>query len=75
MTDRTVTELRIGAAQATRLDARIAFRHPRLRTTGSELRIVVVDSTPLTYYFNAVPKEQADLVTALDQAASTLALE
>lgn len=71
MTDRTVTELRSGAAQATRLDARIAFRHPRLRTTGSELRIVVVDSTPLTYYFNAVPKEQA----ALDQAASTLALE
>ena len=70
-----MTELRIENTRATRLDARLGFRHPKLATTGSDLRIIAVESTPVTYYFHAVPKERADLSAELDRATETLALE
>ncbi|MBA8794441.1 hypothetical protein FHX74_002060 [Friedmanniella endophytica] len=57
---------------ATQRDVLLTFRHPLLRTRGSRLRFVVVDSSPRTYFFSAVPMERSDLLGQVDQATRSL---
>lgn len=64
----------IGGTPATRLDALLTFSHPQLKTKGSLIRIIVVDSDPRTYYFHAVPMERDDLIAELDAATNSLAV-
>lgn len=65
----------IDSAAATQLDAVLEFEHPQLTTTGSNIRIIVVDSEPQTYYFHAVPKERDDLIKQLDGATASLTVD
>ncbi|MET0693044.1 MAG: DUF2510 domain-containing protein [Propionibacteriaceae bacterium] len=69
----TGRDLSIDGHRASRLDALLTFTHPELKTRGSEVRIIVVDTAPVTYYFHAVPQERRDLITALDTATDSLA--
>ncbi|WP_114558360.1 DUF2510 domain-containing protein [Desertihabitans aurantiacus] len=71
----TVRPVTVDGARAYQLDARITFEHPRLRTTGSVVRIVVVDADVDGYWFSAVPQERVDLVAAVEEAAAGLRLE
>lgn len=66
--------IKVGSTPATRLDALLTFSHPQLKTKGSLIRIIVVDSDPRTYYFHAVPMERDDLIAELDAATSSLAV-
>ena len=75
VTKNDTSKISIGSTSATQLDARLEFEHPRLETTGSDIRIIVVDSDPRTYYFHAVPKERDDLIKQLDEATASLALD
>lgn len=67
--------LEIGDVPATQLDALLTFTHPDLKTKGSRVRIIVVDTEPRTYYFHAVPMERQDLVTQLDAATRSLEVD
>ncbi|RCK70357.1 hypothetical protein DT076_06815 [Desertihabitans brevis] len=71
----SVRAVSVDGAPAYQLDARITFEHPRLRTTGSVLRIVVVDADVDGYWFSAVPQERDDLVAAVEEAGAGLRLE
>lgn len=64
----------ISGTTGARVDALLSFEHPDLITTGSRVRILVVESDPVTYYFHAVPKETDDLIAELDTATDSLAL-
>lgn len=75
VTKNDTQKITIGSASATRLDARLEFEHPQLKTTGSDIRIIVVDSDPETYYFHAVPKERDDLIKQLDAATASLTVD
>lgn len=68
------TSIKIGSTPATRLDALLTFSHPQLKTKGSLIRIIVVDSDPRAYYFHAVPMERDDLIAELDAATNSLAV-
>lgn len=69
------SEIKINKTPANRVDALLTFSHPRLKTKGSEIRIIVVDSDPVTYYFHAVPMERDDLIAELDTATDSLQVE
>jgi hypothetical protein len=75
VTENTVRTITISGRPAVQRDALLRFHHPRLRTTGSRVRIIVVDSDPVTYYFHAVPMERHDLISELDRATSSLRLD
>lgn len=66
--------IKIGKTPATQLDALLTFSHRQLKTKGSEIRIIVVDTDPATYYFHAVPTERDDLIAELDAATRSLAV-
>ncbi|WP_152361415.1 DUF2510 domain-containing protein [Microlunatus speluncae] len=68
------TAIKLGSTPATQLDALLTFSHPELKTKGSKIRIVVVDTDPATYYFHAVPMERDDLIAELDAASRSLAV-
>lgn len=68
------TAIKIGTTAATQLDALLTFSHPELKTKGSKIRIIVVDTDPATYYFHAVPMESDDLIAELDAASRSLAV-
>lgn len=72
VTENTVTSRTINGHRATQRDALLRFSHPDLKTTGSRLRFVVVESDPVTYYFSAVPMERSDLIAQLDAATRSL---
>ena len=74
VTENAATEITVGDASATRRDALLRFEHPHLETTGSRLRIIVVESSPRTFYFHAVPMERDDLIAELDTATKSLRL-
>ena len=66
--------IKIGSTPATQLDALLTFTHPELKTKGSKIKIIVVDTDPATYYFHAVPMERDDLIAELDAASRSLAV-
>lgn len=68
----TGSDVKISGVAATRLDATVTFSHPELKTRGSDIRIIVVDTLPVTYYFHAVPVERTDLIGVLDRATRSL---
>lgn len=68
------TEVDITGTPGVRVDALLTFDHPDLNTRGSEVRIIVVETDPTTYYFHAVPQESADLITELDTATDSLSV-
>lgn len=69
------TETTFTGTPAVRVDALLSFDHPQLTTKGSLVRIIVVASEPITYYFHAVPEESTDLIDELDAATDSLALD
>lgn len=75
VTKNETQKITIGSAAATQLDAVLEFEHPKLTTTGSNIRMIVVDSDPQTYYFHAVPKERNDLIKQLDGATASLTVD
>lgn len=70
--ENTTTSRTISGHRATQRDALLRFNSPDLKTTGSRLRFVVVESDPITYYFSAVPMERSDLIAQLDAATRSL---
>lgn len=72
LAENAATTTRISGRAATRVDALLTFQHPRLKTTGSAVRIIVVETDPVTYYFSAVPRERSDLITETDRATRSL---
>jgi hypothetical protein len=74
VTENSSKPIMISNTRAVQRDALLRFHHPELTTTGSRIRIIVVDSDPVTYYFSAVPMERADLISQLDQATASLRL-
>lgn len=75
VTENSSKPIMISGTKAVQRDALLRFRHPELTTTGSRIRIIVVESDPVTYYFSAVPMERADLISQLDQATASLRLD
>ena len=70
--ENTTSSRAISGHRATQRDALLRFSSPDLKTTGSRLRFVVVESDPVTYYFSAVPMERSDLIAQLDAATRSL---
>jgi hypothetical protein len=66
------SDLKVSGIPASRLDAVLTFSQPDLTTRGSQVRIIVVDTSPVTYYFHAVPMERTDLIRVLDRATDSL---
>jgi len=75
VTQNSSKTIMISGTGAVQRDALLRFHHPELTTTGSLIRIIVVDSQPVTYYFSAVPMERADLISQLNQATASLRLD
>lgn len=75
VTENSSKPIMISGVKAVQRDALLRFHHPELTTTGSRIRIIVVDSNPVTYYFSAVPMERADLISQLDQATASLRVD
>lgn len=75
VTENSSKPINVSGTAAVQRDALLRFRHPDLRTTGSRIRIIVVQSDPITYYFDAVPMERNDLITELDRATASLRVD
>ncbi|GAB3923819.1 hypothetical protein GCM10011575_02110 [Microlunatus endophyticus] len=75
VTENSSRPIMIGDTKAVQRDALLRFHHPQLKTTGSRIRIIVVESDPVTYYFDAVPMERTDLIKQLDRATSSLRVD
>jgi hypothetical protein len=73
--ENSTSSIKIGSTPATQLDALLTFSHPQLDTKGSKIRIIVVGSSPATYYFHAVPMERDDLIAELDAASRSLTVD
>lgn len=72
LAENTTTTTTVSGTASTRVDALLTFEHPQLKTTGSLVRIIVVETDPVTYYFSAVPRERSDLIDELDRATRSL---
>ena len=75
VTENSSKPIRISGTKAVQRDALLRFHHPQLKTTGSVVRIIVVESDPVSYYFDAVPMERTDLIKQLDQATASLRVD
>jgi hypothetical protein len=75
VTENLARSIKISNTPAVQRDALLQFEHPELKTTGSRLRIIIVESQPMTFYFHAVPMERDDLIKDLDTATASLQLE
>lgn len=75
VTEDSSKSIMISGTQAVQRDALLRFHNPELTTTGSRIRIIVVDSDPITYYFSAVPMERSDLVSQLDRTTASLRVD
>lgn len=73
--DESSKAITVDGTPAAQVDAIVSFDDPRLRTKGSALRVVVVQTTPLTFCFSAVPKERDDLKKQIDQVTSGLRVD
>lgn len=67
--DKIITIDGVEAAQA---DFTVGFEHPDLTTKGSTLRLIVVDSSPRTWFFGVVPMEREDQIQLVDQISTGL---
>lgn len=74
LAENKATATMVSGVKATQVDALLTFSHPQLKTTGSAVRIIVVETDPVTYYFSAVPRERSDLISQLDRARRSLAV-
>lgn len=73
MDDYEITELGIGGTSAVQADAQISFDHPNLRTKGSRLRLLIVNTTPQrAFFFAAVPKENDEHIRLVDATTKGL---
>lgn len=72
ITRNTSKPVMIGDTRAVQRDALLRFHHPDLTTTGSLIRIIVVDSKPVTFFFSAVPMERSDVISDVDRATDSL---
>jgi len=68
----TAKATKIDGTGATRVDAVISFDDPDLKTKGSRLWIVVVDTDPATFFFAATPKESSDEIALVDAVVTRL---
>jgi hypothetical protein len=75
VTEDHARSIKISNTPAVQRDALLRFEHPELKTTGSRLRIIIVESQPMTFYFHAVPMERDDLIKELDVATASLRLD
>ncbi|MBO0810569.1 MAG: DUF2510 domain-containing protein [Microlunatus sp.] len=75
VTENSSKSIMVGSTRAVQRDALLRFRDPDLTTTGSRIRIIVVDSSPVSFYFHAVPMERRDLIAELDQATASLRVD
>ncbi|SDS16762.1 hypothetical protein SAMN04489812_1088 [Microlunatus soli] len=75
ITENSAKSITIGGKRGVQRDALLRFEHPDLKTTGSRLRIILVQTYPMSYYFQAVPKERTDLIKELDAATASLMVE
>lgn len=75
VTENSARKITVSGKPAVQRDALLRFRHAQLKTTGSRIRIIVVDSAPRTVYFHAVPMERGDLIKELDAATRSLRLD
>lgn len=73
--ENAMKSITVGRVPAVQRDVLVRFEHSRLKTTGSRLRIIIVESNPLTFYFHAVPMERDDLIKDLDAATASLELD
>lgn len=72
VTENSAKSITVSGKPAVQRDALLRFTHRDLNTTGSRLRIILVKTDPLSYYFHAVPMERADLIKELDTASASL---
>lgn len=67
--DKPITVDGIEGSQA---DFTVRFDSPELTTKGSTLRLIVLDSSPRTYFFAVVPMERTDQILLVEQVTSGL---
>lgn len=72
LAENTTKATTVAGTKATQVDAALTFQHPQLKTTGSAVRIIVVETDPVTYFFSAEPGERADLMIEIDRATRSL---
>lgn len=65
----------VDGVDATRVDAVISFDDPSLKTKGSRLWIVVVDTAPATFAFAAIPKETTAQVPLVEKVITDLTVD
>ena len=72
LTENSAKRITVDGVSAVQRDALLRFEHPDLKTNGSRLRFIVVDSSPRSFFFYAVPMERHDLIAELDKATMSL---
>lgn len=67
--------IEINGFEAAQADFTVGFDHPDLVTKGSKLRLLVIDSSPRTWFFAVVPMERSDQITLVEQVSADLQLD
>ena len=65
----------VDGVAATRVDAVIDFDDPSLKTKGSRLWIIVVDTEPATFAFAAIPEETTAQVPLVEKVITDLTVD
>lgn len=71
----TVTKLTIDGTAAVQADTTLHFKHDDLKTTGSKLRVIIVDTPTRHVFFSAVPKENKEHIAIVESTTKGLKIE